>query len=257
MPIRRLPLAAGLLATLLVAAQPGLAQTAPADDEAGQRRYVACMDLTRSDPRKALEQAIGWSETGGGDPAEHCAAVSLVALGQFTEAALKLERLAENVPPRMQPDLLAQAAQAWMLDSQPDKAYAAQTRALGLNGRNVELWIDRAVTLANQQKYWEAIDDLNAAHDLAPNRPDILIYRAAAYRYVEVPDLARDDIDRALTLAPGNPEGLLERGILKRLAGDNEGAREDWLTVLRSVPDSPAAAIAQRNLEKMDVETGG
>src|SRR5262249_48885958 len=116
------------------------------------------------------------------------------------------------------------------------------------------LLVDRAVTLAEAKNYWEAIDDLNSAHDLAPKRADILVYRASAYRFVDSPELAQDDLAAAIALDPRNPEAYLERGILRRLANDTAGARQDWLMTVRLAGGTPTAAAAQRNLELLDVK---
>ena len=119
---------------------------------------------------------------------------------------------------------------------------------------NLDLWIDRSVTLATAQNYWEAIDDLNHALDIDPEQTEALIFRASAYRYLDALELALEDVTKALGSSPYNPDGLLERGILRRLIGDDLGARADWLEVTKFAPDSPAAESARRNLERMDVK---
>jgi Flp pilus assembly protein TadD len=103
--------------------------------------------------------------------------------------------------------------------------------------------------------FWDAVDDLNRAIDLAPKRPDVLALRASAYRRLETLDLAEDDVTRALALEPGFPDALLERGILRRLKGDTAGARRDWLAVVRAGGDSPAAEAARDQLERLDMKT--
>ena len=241
-----------------------LALPAAAQEDAGgfgegeaAKDYADCMTLARSQPEQAFENATAWEGVGGAEAARHCAAVALLGLGHYGEAAGRLQALAEAVKgPQagLRPGLLAQAGQAWMLAAEPLRAYAVQSAALKLEPENVELWIDRAVTLATAENYWEAIDDLNEAESLAPARADILIFRASAYRFVEANDLALEDVDRGLSLDPNNPEGLLERGILRRLKGDEAGARADWLKTLTVAPGSPAAQAAQANLEALDVK---
>ncbi len=224
-------------------------------DHAGE--YTACMALVEEDAEEAFETALAWESMGGGNAARHCAAVALIGLGHFREAAARLEALAEALG-RSRPDLragtLAQAGQAWLLAGETERAYAAQTTALGLEPDNLELLIDRSITLARAANYRAAVDDLNRAARMAPGRSDILVLRASAQRYLDSPETALADVERALLLDPDNAEGLLERGNLRRLTGDPEGARADWLRVLDLAADSQAGEAAQTNLQKLDVK---
>lgn len=220
-----------------------------------QQEYAACMALTQSQPAVALESARAWQARGGSQAARHCAAVAMIRLGRYDEAAANLDALAQDLDPAevdLRIGVLGQAGQAWLLAADAEHALAAQTAALALAPKNVELLIDRSISLATLTRYWEALDDLNAAHDLAPGRPDILIFRASAYRYLESVDLARDDVERALALEPDNPDGLLERGILHRIAGEPEAARTDWQRVLAVAAGTPAADMARDNLARLD-----
>lgn len=222
-----------------------------------ERAYQACMRLAEEAPDEAFEEALAWQTRNGGWAAEHCAAVALIGLGQHGEAAIRLEALASRVERkeiRLATEILAQAGQAWQLAGEMVRAVASQSAALELDPRNIELLIDRGISLAAARNYWEAIDDLNRAADLDPARAEILILRASAYKMVDAVDLARADIGRAMALEPRNLEGLLERGILRRLDGDDAGAREDWLEVVTLAPDSAAAKAARANLEKLDVK---
>jgi tetratricopeptide (TPR) repeat protein len=152
------------------------------------------------------------------------------------------------------PQLLRNAGQAWMAAGDLEKAHAVQTEALKLAPNDVELLVDRAMTRGLARNYWEAIDDLNAAHDLAPGRADILVFRASAYRFVDSLELASQDIEEALKLDPDDPEALLERGTIRRLSGDAEGARADWLKVVSLAQGTPTGDVAQANLEKLDLK---
>ena len=174
----------------------------------------------------------------------------------YDQAAMRLEQLATDMARgegNLSAEALAQAGQAWLLARKPDRAYAAQTAALRLRPRDVDLLIDRAVTLAEAKNYWEAIDDLNHALEIDPRRADAHVLRASAYRYVDSLEMAGEDLTAALALEPRNLDALAERGIVRRLTNDPAGARQDWLIVLRTAPDSPAADIARDNLAKLDV----
>ena len=59
--------------------------------------YEKCLGLARSDPAQGFEAAIDWRDTGGGMAAQHCTAVALAELGQFQEAATRLEQLADKM----------------------------------------------------------------------------------------------------------------------------------------------------------------
>src|SRR5919108_545494 len=79
-------------------------------DVVRQREYEDCMTLARRVPADGYESALAWEGQGGGDPARHCAAVALIGMGKFTEAAERLESLAgtlgarePGLPPRALP----------------------------------------------------------------------------------------------------------------------------------------------------------
>ncbi|HUA56312.1 MAG TPA: hypothetical protein VMB81_29275 [Candidatus Sulfotelmatobacter sp.] len=232
----------------------GAAQAAPDDRD---REYGDCLREINRDAAAAFDTASTWVERGGGFPARHCAALALMKMGQYEHAATELEHLATDMAhgeADLSVDALAQAAQAWIMAHKPERAYADQTAALKLRPRDVDLLIDRAITLGEAKNYWEAIDDLNAALEINPQRADALVLRASAYRYVDSLSMASEDVAAALKIDPRNPDALAERGIVRRLTNDPAGARQDWLTVLRTAPDSPAADIARDNLAKLDVK---
>jgi tetratricopeptide (TPR) repeat protein len=247
---------ATLLLGAILAGPAGAAGRGVAIDEA--KEYAECMTLARAEPEAAFESALAWQGLGGGEPARHCAAVALIGIGRYAQAALRLEELAQDMgaaAKELRADVLAQTGQAWLMAGNSARAHAAQSAALALDPDNVEILADRSITLATAESYWEAVDDLNQALELAPGRADLLVMRATAYRYLDALGLARDDVDRALALDPGNPDGLVERGVLRRIAGDAAGARDDWLRVLERADGTPAADSARANLEKLDVKT--
>ena len=250
---RALPLA-GVL-TLL--AFPTLAQTAGQTAIDHESEYAACMRLAQEAPADGYRSGVAWFEKGGGSPAEHCIAVSLLQLGDYAEAATRLERVAgdESLAPRPETraGLLAQAGLAWVLAGDEGKAAAARDKALEITPDNVDLRIDRALSRVALEQYFEAIDDLNRALDLSPRRIDVLLVRASTYRYLDQLDLARDDVERALAIDPEHPDALLERGVIARAAGDKNAARQDFLTVLKLTSEGPAGDAARLNLEAMDV----
>ena len=221
--------------------------------------YRKCMRLARSAPDRGFEEALRWQDHGGAEAARHCAAVALIHLKQFQEAAKRLEKIAaalpKSAPNKVRAQLMSQAGQAWFDANKPERAHAVQSSALKLDAKNPLIWIDRSVTLASLGRFKDAIKDLTAALELNPRSADALTLRASAHRFAGDMPAARRDIVQALAIAPTHAEGLLESGILMRLAGDKVGARKDWLELIEHHDGTPAAEAAKRNLEKLDVKT--
>ena len=87
-----------------------------------------------------------WHERGGAHPADHCAAVALVGLKQYKEAATRLEALAQEMttaPASLRAEVLDQAGQAWLLAGDPVRAYAASGQAVSLRPNDPDL-LDRS-----------------------------------------------------------------------------------------------------------------
>ncbi len=217
----------------------------------GEEDYLRCLDQARRDPEDALIFAERREAEGGGAPARQCAAVALINLGRYAEAAARFEMLADSVILEQRPAMMAEGAQAWALAGRTDRAAILIQRAVHLAPHDVELWVDLAVFRAELGDHWGAVDALDRADDLAPRRSDILVYRATARRLLGSPELALDDINRALVLTPDDPLALLERGNIRRLTGDTDGAVSDWRRVLSLVPGSDEAHAAETNIAKL------
>lgn len=257
-PFRR-RLVGGLLQALAIVAGIGVGWPGATDADTidHARRYADCMALARRNPEEAFEAATAWAGLGGGDAAQHCAAAALMGLKLYADAAARFESVAQHTKGEaiLKAELLAQAAQAWLLNNSPERAHDVLTVALKLRPDEPELLIDRATARAALKLYGEAVEDLTRAIALDPSRADAFAFRASAYRHLDQFGPAAADADRALALDPTHAAALLERGIIRRLTGDDAGARQDWLQVLRAAPETPAADAAAANLEKMDVKT--
>lgn len=227
---------------------------AAAQDMDPAAKYAQCMELAETRPKDAWEMAGQWVGLAGGEPARHCQAVALIGLKEYEEAAKRLETLAETsrAAPEMRAAMLAQAAQAWVLHGDLQRAHAVQTTALELVPGDPALLTDRALTLVEAGDVRAAIDDLTAVLDAQPRNAGVLALRAAAFRIAGDPATARADLDRALTIDPSHPAALLEQGILARQEGDVATARKAWLTLLDTAPDSPEAETARAHLQVMD-----
>lgn len=220
------------------------------------REYARCMALAPSDPNDAFEMATAWKSLGGGDAAEHCAAVALLYSGQSEYAARRLEVLGETIvaEPEFKGQILAQAGQAWLLHGDAPRAEAVLTEAVKLLRGRPAVLIDRAEARAAMADYKGAVEDLTNAISADPKRVDAYTFRASAYRYLDELGKAKADVEAALLLAPDDPVALLERGILFRLGGNDDAARADWLRVLEIDPEGEAGRLARINIEKMDVK---
>lgn len=242
-----------LCASLLLLGVPAAAQSTVLQDAA----YQDCLALLRRNPEEGFSQAQLWQATGGGLPAQHCAALALVELRHYGDAADRLEKLlplAEKQAPHLTVAILDQAANAWLLAEQPERARQLLDIAVKAAPETSDLLIDRALALAALNDYAAAKRDLDVALRVDPTREDALALRAAARRQTGDLTGALEDAETALAIQPRLPEALLERGILRLGKGDRQGARRDLIEVRLVAPDSPAAVSAGQYIEQMDVK---
>ncbi len=221
--------------------------------------YDNCLALLRDDPAEAMRFAQAWDATGGGDGALHCAALALIGLGQPDRAAASLERIgtSSQAGGTARAAVYGQAAQAWMMAGDPNRAFGAVTLALTLAPNDPDLMVDRAVIQAALARYGDALDDLDRALALEPDRAEAMVFRAAALRHLDRTTEAMNTVERALALSPDNAEALLERGILRQLRGDAAGARQDWERAITVAPESMAANLAAQNIALSEVGPAG
>jgi len=218
-------------------------------------QYRACMKLVSDFPDEAFDAGLAWKDLGGGEAAEHCISAALIEMKNYSVGADRLEKLADESrrPKEFKAQILAQAAQAWFLADQIDRARAVLSTAIDLDNTQAEFYVDRAQMRSAQNAYTDALNDLDTALTIAENHVDALIFRGTVHRLVEHFENAWSDINRAVALEPGNPEALLERGMLNRIKGEDDQARKDWLDAISQDPQSPTAETARLNLERMDV----
>ena len=234
------------------AAEKPAQSVARRDAAAEAATYERCMKLARQNPDEARSLAQSWHERGGAHPADHCAAVALIRLKQYKEAALRLEALAQamtTAPAGLRAEVLDQAGQAWGLAGDPARAYAAAGAAVALEPKDPDLLIDRAQAAAGVGYYDKAVADLDHVLKADPSRVEALIYRASANRALDRLDPALADVEKAIARAPNSAPALLERGNIRRLKGDDEGARQDWERVGQLAPGSQADMAAKANIE--------
>ena len=247
-----------LLVTTGASAEPARSTPRPPPRSAGadEATYDRCVKLAKQNPSAAQGLAQEWHERGGAHPADHCAAVALVGLKQYKEAATRLEALAREMttaPVSLRAEVLDQAGQAWLLAGDPVRAYVASGQAVSLQPNDPDLLVDRAEAAASAGYFDKAVADLDHVLKKDPGRVDALIYRASANRALGRLDPALADVEKALAHSPNSVPGLLERGNIRRLKGDPEGARQDWERLGRLAPGSKADMAARANLEHLEL----
>lgn len=217
--------------------------------------YERCLALLISDPQGAQSLAETWATAGGGEGAEHCLALARVALGDPEEGAGLLERLADSRhgTPAARSAIYRQAAQAWRMAGDAQRAFAAAGKALAITPDDPDALMERGLAGGALERWQSVVDDLSRALDVDRSRVDALVLRGSAWRHLGRDAEAADDVDRALALDAENAEALLERGILRQRRADAAGARADWQKAISLAPESAAADLAEQNLALLEV----
>lgn len=251
--------AASLAARASETPAPSTAAVTP-EDEAELQRYSKCAGLARKNPRQAFDHAMTWiEENKKSTTAQHCLAISLIAIQDYFAAGEQLERIiadmelsGRGLPPEVAVDLFRQTGQTWMLAAENGRAAKMFTAALAIAPDHVDSLIDRAIVRAEARRYWEALEDLDRALGFAPDRIEAYILRANAYRKLNSTELALKDVATALEMSPDNPDALFERAMIRYDENDLSGARADWRRITELVPDTPLSYSAQANMDRMD-----
>ena len=231
---------AALPAAAAIRGPSGPGQRSPSDPA----HYRRCLADSSANPTIALTDAENWAKSGGGVPAQHCAALALVTLKRYAEAAARLDKMAADpgVPDvSFRAALYDQAGNAWRLAGDGAHAVQSLSAALALSAGDADLFADLARAQA-MRKNWHEVDlDLNAALQLSPRRADLLVLRASARRALKHYEEANKDLETALKLKPGDGDALVERGLLRKELGDLGGARRDFQAALKSASGETAA----------------
>lgn len=226
--------------------------------------YNRCLKRVDRHPDEAMEMAMNALANGEDASAEHCAALALVGLKQYGEAARRLDALARKPSAgdaEVRAQIMGQAGNAWLLAGQPELATASFTAALSLMPSEALFLIDRSRASALLKKWKAAETDLSAALVAEPGNAEALVLRSSARRAQRNNQGAMGDVTQALVINPDYPEALVERGLLRALLGDKPGARKDFFRVLelaasedRKTADGArdAAVTAQREIERIE-----
>ena len=257
----------------LASANPHAVQALAQGEVRSEQRYADCIRLAERAPDKGINAALEWQLEAGGVPARHCEAVGLYYGGEYAEAAIRLERIAEDMrigrgmpvrgdkrstaSPSMLADTYGQAAEAWLLAGELVRAEAAIGEALALvpggSALEASLREDRAHIAAADEDFVLALSELEAVLARDPGRVDILLFIASAARGTGNFIRANQALDAYRAVYPDDPSALLELGNLRDAEGDAPAARQAWLKLLQLSPEGPDADAARANLERLDV----
>ena len=242
--------------------------------ESDEIRYAKCLDMTVKTPDNAINEALIWKGEGGGVPARHCEALGLFYLGEFEEAAVRLERLIDDMrvgrdmPVRLGKRLVAnafllaeiygQAANAWLVAGEIVRAEEAIDNALSLavdsSQQERQFLIDRARIAAADDNFIQAYNDLKTVTKAEPGRIDILLLFASAARGTENFLEAEKSLKLYEKVYPDDPSARLEFGNLMHAQGKLDMARQAWLEVLLLTEQGPNADAARSNLQALDLK---
>lgn len=246
-----------------------------ADEE--DNRYTACLEKAQHAPDRAINEALVWLSEGDNDMrARHCEAVGLFYLGEYGEAAIRLQNLAADIEagkglpakesgraepePTMIADIYAQSANAWLLAGELVRAETTIESALALtrpaSSLELELRFDRARIVAGSGDYKMALEDLSYILKYDSGRKDILVFVASAARSIKQYDRAKEAIEAYLEVYPRDPAGYLEQANLHDAMGNRGIARKNWLKVLQLEETGINADAARANLERIDANIG-
>ncbi len=200
----------------------------PTGAVAEQVRFSACLDRVERDADDALEEAQTWRMQGGGWPARHCEALSLIALGEMEVGAAILDDLAIIPRPgNSQATRLAQlvaAGEAWSRAGRSEEAVASYSTGLTLAPENPHLLIARAKANLDLGD-WQALNrDAEILVDTAPYLAESWSMRAQARLEGGDREAALADIEEARMRAPEDIDILVLRGRIleaRRLAGES------------------------------------
>lgn len=238
---------AGGLASVATGSNASAADLTPQLDA----RHKACLERIAVDQDIAYEEAMIWRDQGGGRRARHCEAMALFALGHESEAANRLDDLADSRDggsKTMRLNFRAEAANFWLEAQEPDNAFESATQGLKYDAENADLRIARARANVMRAELDEAEAELSLLLFHHPKHSEALRYRADVRMRQSRFVAAKTDIDASLNADPTSVETALLRGHINEairlsdidaaLAGDDE---TETPATVQPEPDVPVA----------------
>ena len=244
------------------------AQITTDGERAAARAWLeTCLDQIEADPARAHTMAqIRRTETTGTDRviANHCLGLAASELALFDDAreafgAARAETPEGETRTRARYAALAGNAALAAGDTQgglDDLTIAqAEARSAGFALLEAIAATDRARALVTLGEQDRALDALESATTLAPDRAEGWLLKATLLRRLGRLDQAQAAIERAAAAVPrGAAIGAdigLEAGVIAVLGQRDAAARASWNSVIDLAPDSPAAATAKDYLAQL------
>ncbi|WP_298917853.1 tetratricopeptide repeat protein [uncultured Algimonas sp.] len=203
-----LSVAAALLASALSAEAADRTQELDA-------KHKACLERIAEDQDLAFEEAMIWRDQGGGRRARHCEAMALFALGHESQAAYRLDTLAESRDggsAEMRANFRSEAANFWLAAGEADQAHASATAGLAHEDDHAALRITRARASVMRGDIRAAETELSHVVSDDPDNAEALRYRADVRLRQDRLAAAHQDIEAALIADPASVETALMRG---------------------------------------------
>ena len=224
----------------------------PAAGMAQNANYRNCVDWVAYDANRALQDAEGWRNAGGGLAARHCRALALATLERFSEAAQESQSIAAEMPVSdARLDALISAGEYYMAAGDAYSARLQFDLALTDAPDNPEALESRARALAASGDMSGALNDLNSLLARSPGNVEALALRAAAKRRQGDTAGAIADAGLAIQYDPGSAIAHFERGAARAVSGDTGGAQSDWQRAVALDPGGPAGELANANLSRL------
>lgn len=124
---------------------------------------------------------------------------------------------------------------------QHDRAADAFRRALNIDSKKVETYVNLGISYANMGKYEEAIDMFNQALNISPNRAETLSKLGAVYSQMEKYDDAVNNLKKSIDLKPDDPLTHFNLAVTYGKMNQYKKAIESVKETIRLVPNFPDA----------------
>jgi tetratricopeptide (TPR) repeat protein len=165
-----------------------------------EQKLQACLKKAHDLPDDAAADAAAWEKQGGGNRALLCEAAAQLQRGEFMMAAPEFARLAAvegASDPERAAFLYAQAGLAYAEANSNKNAEIQYAAALRLEPQDPDIWLDRATARAGDERYWDAIDDINHALKLMPDMAEAYRLRGQVYTKLGLDSNAGYDFAKA------------------------------------------------------------
>ena len=236
--------------------------------------YVECMNQARGDmPDKGLYTALKMRDDRLNIPARHCEATALFGLGEYGEAAERLEgmlvdmRLGIGMPKingerssaskEMLGQIIEIAAESWLLAEEGNRAFYVASQGVNLyeNGdeRLYPYYVLRGQGLVMELDYDAALKDFKEATKLNAEATLAWMFLARVERIAGDLVEAEKAMQQALVTGMENDAVRLEAGSLAYVLGDKDAARRHWLWVALNTLNEETKLTAQTRLQALEL----